>query len=221
MEFGVAGGNGLVELEKLAQEVEKEFPVEFEIYGFDSGMGLPAPQDYRDLPYIWKEGFFHMDLPALKARLARSTLVMGDVAETVPRFFEDYPDAAPIGAIFSDLDYYSSTRDSLGLLKAPDQKILPRVYLYFDDIMSAELGGLMCDEVGQLKAISEYNSSNEFKKLAPIHGMQYTRKRPARWNEQIYIHHSFSHNQYAMYVHSDSNRQLPLTNRGLNDGSAI
>lgn len=47
IEFGVDGGNGLLAMENIAQEVEKEVPVEFEIYGFDTGSGLPEPIDYR------------------------------------------------------------------------------------------------------------------------------------------------------------------------------
>ncbi|HEY5681248.1 MAG TPA: hypothetical protein VIS55_14360 [Pseudomonadales bacterium] len=50
----MAGGNGLVEMERIAREVEPLFGVGIEIWGFDSGKGLPAPRDYRDLPYIWQ-----------------------------------------------------------------------------------------------------------------------------------------------------------------------
>src|SRR5579859_1376029 len=46
VEFGVAGGAGLVALEEHAEEIEKLLPVTFEIFGFDTGQGLPAPQDY-------------------------------------------------------------------------------------------------------------------------------------------------------------------------------
>ncbi|NIP15814.1 MAG: hypothetical protein GWM88_14255 [Pseudomonadales bacterium] len=37
------------------------FGVDIEIWGFDSGKGLPAPKDYRDLPYIRQEAFFEFD----------------------------------------------------------------------------------------------------------------------------------------------------------------
>jgi hypothetical protein len=211
VEFGVAGGNGLLELERLAEQVEREFSTQIEIYGFDTTTGLPAPADYRDLPYIWREGFFRMDVAALQARLSRARLVLGDVRDTAARFFERHPGAAPLGAVFADLDYYSSTRDAFQVLTAQPQHLLPRAYVYCDDVMSAELGGLMCDGVGQLLAIREYNADAKQRCLAPIHGLRHARRRPAAWNEKIYIHHSFDHPQYGTYIHADRDRQLPLS----------
>ena len=57
IEFGVAGGSGLVNIEYHVKEIQKIIDIEVEIYGFDSGVGLPKLEDYRDLPYFWKEGF--------------------------------------------------------------------------------------------------------------------------------------------------------------------
>src|ERR1700734_3211680 len=98
IEFGVAGGNGLLNLEYHANEVEKLTGVTIDIYGFDTGEGLPQPQDYRDLPYHWKTGFFRMDKEVLLARLSRSKVIFGDVAQTAQKFVDDYK-PAPIGAI--------------------------------------------------------------------------------------------------------------------------
>ncbi len=209
LEFGVAGGNGLLELERVANEVEKEFPVKVSLYGFDSGEGLPAPQGYRDLPYIWKESFFKMDVPALKAKLSRSNLVLGNVTETVPKFVADNSHA-PIGAVMCDLDYYSSTIDSFKLFNSDSSTRLPRVYLYFDDIISNEFGGIMCDSVGQLCAIKEFNGQSERLTMQPIAGLKEVRQRPARWNDQIYVLHDFDHPEYCTYVHDSMSRQLPL-----------
>lgn len=199
IEFGVAGGNGLIELEKMAEMVEKEFKTRLDIYGFDTGTGLTSPESYRDLPYIWQEGFFHMDEEALRKRLSRSTMVMGDVAETVPKFLESNSHA-PLGAVFMDLDYYSSTRDALAILKGQPSSILPRLYCYFDDVMSNEDGGLMCDRVGQLLSIDEYNEMGEERYLARIAGLSYVRPRPASWNDKLYIHHAFDHPQYNSFI---------------------
>ena len=82
IEFGVAGGNGLVNMEYHAEKIEELLGVTVDIYGFDTGVGLPPPEDYRDLPYIFKEGFFRMDQAALKARLKRSKLIIGDARDT-------------------------------------------------------------------------------------------------------------------------------------------
>jgi hypothetical protein len=43
IQFGVAGSNGLVAAERHAREITRELGVEFQIYGFDSGVGLPPP----------------------------------------------------------------------------------------------------------------------------------------------------------------------------------
>jgi hypothetical protein len=56
LEFGVAGGQGLLNLEYQARQVEELLSIQIDIYGFDTGEGLPKPSDYRDLPYHWKEG---------------------------------------------------------------------------------------------------------------------------------------------------------------------
>ena len=51
IEFGVAGGKGLIIIEKHAQEIFDEIGIEFEIYGFDLEKGMPPSDDYRDLLY--------------------------------------------------------------------------------------------------------------------------------------------------------------------------
>ena len=208
-EFGVAGGAGLMELERLADAVETEFPVEIDLYGFDSGDGLPEPVDYRDLPYIWKAGFYKMDPDVLQDRLRRSSLVLGNVRDTVPAFFKS-DERAPLGAAFFDLDFWSSTSDALRIFDAPQDRMLPRVLCYCDDVISSELGGLLNDYVGQLAAIRDYNAQHDRRKMTTIAGLDRIRRIPACWNDQIYIHHAFDHPMYNAYIHSDADRQLPL-----------
>ena len=208
VEFGVAGGNGLVELERLASEVEKECGIQIEIYGFDNAAGLPKPADYRDLPYIWQTGFYKMDLDALHSRLRRSQLVLGDVSETAECFFQKHS-AAPIGAVFVDLDYYTSTRDALRIFDSAGAQILPRVFCYFDDVISSE-DTFFSDHVGELLAIKEYNEAHQKRQFAQIAGFRHSRALPAQWNDQIYVHHCFDHTDYTTYVHPDRDRQLPL-----------
>src|SRR5262249_27138323 len=55
IEFGVAGGNGLVILEVIAREVAELMGVEVDVYGFDTGKGYPKPVDYRDSPNLFQE----------------------------------------------------------------------------------------------------------------------------------------------------------------------
>ena len=58
IEFGGAGGEGLLTLQREAEAVKQEIGVAIKVVGFDSGRGLPElTGDYRDHPDYWKEGF--------------------------------------------------------------------------------------------------------------------------------------------------------------------
>src|SRR5262245_378869 len=62
IEFGVAGGNGLLLLEEYARTIGGEMSIQIDVYGFDAGSaGMPQPVDYRDCPHIWSAGFYKMD----------------------------------------------------------------------------------------------------------------------------------------------------------------
>jgi hypothetical protein len=205
IEFGVAGGNGLLNLEHHAREVEKVTDVAIDVYGFDTGEGLPAPQDYRDLPYHWKPGFFRMDKAALLARLHKVKVIFGDVAQTVPQFIaENKP--APIGAIFHDLDFYSSTRDSLAIMDVPPEFRLPRISNYFDDVIGDDIAAYN-PYTGQLAAIEEYNRAHAMQKFTQP---QYLKKYPQHiWTHQYYLYHDFAHPRYNDFISAD-NQQLAL-----------
>ena len=57
IELGVAGGRGLLALEEASAEIGPFLGVKIDVVGFDSGEGIPAPIDYRDLPHSWNAGF--------------------------------------------------------------------------------------------------------------------------------------------------------------------
>jgi hypothetical protein len=197
IEFGVAGGHGLLALERAAEIIESLFDVAIDVYGFDSGHGLPKPVDYRDLPHFWKESFYKMDEERLKPRLRRSHLVLGPVDETVPQFLTSKP--APVGFVSFDLDYYSSTTQAFKLLLAEHSLLMPRIYCYFDDIM-----GLTHSEfTGERLAIREFNETHTFKKITPIPGLRYLlppQYSHDPWPDQMFLCHLFDH---PMYTHSD------------------
>lgn len=200
IEFGVAGGNGLIEIERICARKSLESGIAFSIYGFDTGQGLPPPEDYRDLPYQWQEGFFSMDLDALRSRLRTSKLVIGNVRETVPDFVArgDHP---PIGAVMFDLDYYSSTVDALGIFRTERvTNHLPRVQCYFDDI-----GGI--PSAGAGLSISEFNRENSAMKVENPLSLR-NRREFRDWGWRIFEFHHFTHPQYAVPVVQDD--QLPL-----------
>jgi len=207
LEFGVAAGNGLVNLEYHAQEVSKLLAIEIDIYGFDTGEGLPGPVDYRDLPYHWKTGFYKMDVPKLQARLKKAKLILGDIKDTSKNFFEKY-DPAPIGAIAYDLDFYSSTAAALNMLDADEKYYLPRIFCYFDDIIGTELE-LYNDYIGERLAINEFNQTHEDVKFGlPYHLL--ARTIVECWYHHIRTCHFFKHSCYNKFI-SDENQQVTLT----------
>ncbi len=206
LEFGVAGGRGLLNLEFHAREIEKALDIEIDIYGFDTGVGLPKPVDYRDLPYHWKEGFFSMESEKLLPRLQKARLVIGDIAETSKSFFTEY-EPAPIAAVIHDFDFYSATAAALKMFDAPEKYFLPRVFCYFDDIVGSETE-LYNDYTGERLAINEFNRAHENKKVATSYHLLRERIRES-WHPQIFIYHDFGHRQYKDFV-SDGVDQLPL-----------
>lgn len=188
-EFGVAGGRGLLALEHVAAAMSAYFAIEIAVFGFDSGSGMPAPVDYRDLPHVWGEGFYEMHRDLLESKLKRAKLVIGDVRETVLSFVPPYP----VGFIAFDLDYYSSTKASFRLFESDH---LPRTYCYFDDTIWPQIA---ChnEYIGELCAIREFNNEHKNHKLCQIHGLHYMRDLEAIWHEKMYVLHDFQHPLYT------------------------
>jgi hypothetical protein len=207
LELGVAGGNGLVALERAAERCSEAMGVQIDVYGFDSGQGLPKPTDYRDLPYLFAEGTFPMDTAKLRARLRKADLRLGHVEQTIPEFLQSNP--APIAFISFDLDLYSSTVHALRLLEAPSHLLLPRVYCYFDDILAFTYS----EFTGELLAISEFNQAHEMRKISKINGLRYavpSACRPGAWIEQVYVAHLFDHELYGRYDGTNPRTRLDL-----------
>jgi len=179
-----------------------ETGVGIEIFGFDFGEGLPSSDDdFRNLPYTWRPGLFTMDTSELERRLTRARLVLGDVAETVPPFIAK-GDLPPIGFVAFDLDYYSSTRAALLAFECEYERILPRVYCYFDDTIGPD-EVLHNDFVGELLAIKEFNESHRDRKVAPINGLRHKRLVPATWCDAVFAFHAFEHPLYNAYLGDD------------------
>ncbi len=151
VEFGVAGGKGLLALEQAARWAEECYEVAVDVVGFDSGLGLGAPKDARDLPNIWSQGDFVMDEGRLRAQLERAELVLGWVADTLPAWLGRDP--APVGFCAFDVDQYRATVDALQILQAPLENLLPRVHCLFDDVLGYTFG----DRNGERLAIHEFN----------------------------------------------------------------
>jgi hypothetical protein len=205
IEFGVAGGAGLMNMAKIAAQVSKVTGVKFKIIGFDSGQGMPPPVDYRDHPDLYQHGDFPMNQAALRAALpANVELQIGEVAATVPDFLNRLTDRAPIGYVVFDLDYFSSTQAALQILTAQDPaKYLPLTLAYFDD-MHDPRHNRWCGEylaidlfnaehpmrkIGRDEFLADrriYRRSEWIKKMYSIHVLDSSsRVRPAPWKTQV------------------------------------
>lgn len=188
IEFGCAGGRGLLALEEAATAIGNELSIKIDIFGFDAGPGgLPSGcQDYRDHPDFWKSGDFEMDVDALRQRLDKNTqLVIGDVADTVPHFVSHIQES-PVGFVAYDLDLYSSTVSALKLFSEPGKNMLLQVPVYFDDIEFI----INHKFAGELLAIEEFNRSNEKVKIDRWHGVKNGRPFPERgYLDQMYVAH--------------------------------
>lgn len=207
VELGVAGGGGLIALESAALAVEERLGVRIEVYGFDTGTGLPRPTDLRDAPFLIAEGDFPMDEGKLRARLRRAELILGDVSETIRSFLDTRP--PPVGFAAYDLDYYSSTRDALALLRAEPDRLFPRVLCYFDDVHGYPWG----DCIGARLAIREFSRPDDARQLAALPGLRYllpAGERDERWPDAMYVAHAFDHPAYADPEGTELVRRLDL-----------
>jgi hypothetical protein len=194
LEFGVAGGNGLLDMEQAAAAASRLSGTQIEIVGFDSGSGMPASTDHRDAPWLIEPSYFAMDEAALRARLKSAQLVLGDVAETVPRWSRS--GHAPIGFAAFDLDYYTSTMQALRVLEGSADRLLPRVLCYFDDLF----GYGFTEFTGAHAAIAEFNEAQPRRRVGKLHGLRF--ELPAEefqlpWHEKLYVLHAFDHPRYA------------------------
>ncbi len=191
IEFGVANGAGLLNICAIAKRVTRETGVEFDIVGFDTGKGMPPAVDYRDHPDLYGAGDFPLqDRDQLLARLPENAKILfGDVSSTLGRFLESDP--APIGFVSFDLDYYSSTKDALGIFAAADPSAyLPTTLVYIDDIQFREHNAFC----GEFLAINEFNQEPILRRITPYN---FLRKRRiftrALWVDQIFVAHVLDH----------------------------
>lgn len=189
IEFGVAGGNGLIVLQKWARAVEKETGVRIAVYGFDSGEGLPETcGDYRDHPDKWAPKDYPMDIDALRKKLDQSTqLIIGDARDTVRPFVDGL--SYPIGFCSVDVDLYSSTKAVLAVFSGPNRRVLRRTYLYFDDVADPQ-ASFLHRFAGELLAIDEFNQANSNVKIDRWRGLRSGRIfQGSDWIEKMYIAH--------------------------------
>jgi hypothetical protein len=159
IEFGVAEGDGLRQLSTVAEYLQKEFQMEIQVIGFDTGTGLPDVDDYRDHPEIWSQGEYCMNQDSIS--LPPSTrLILGDVKDTIFEFVKTFDGI--IGFVSIDLDLYSSTKSAMPLFEMPAERYLPATPVYVDDINTIITYNPWC---GEPLALTEFNNNHTFRKF--------------------------------------------------------
>jgi len=197
IEFGVAGGDGLVILEEYSRLIGSFFGVQISVYGFDSGSGMPEPGGYKDLPYVWKAGDYAANPEAVRKRLTNAKLIVGNVETTIDEFLGS--GIAPIGFVSFDLDYYSSTMKAFKIFAGSEATRLPRVFCYFDDIIWPERA-CFNEFTGECGALNQFNLDNDKQKIAKWMHLSWTRPFAAAWNDEMYVFHDFHHKDYNTNV---------------------
>jgi hypothetical protein len=191
IEFGVAGGNGLVSLATHAQQITRHTGIEVDVVGFDTGMGLPAIDDWRDAPWFYSPGDYPGDHPALQRRLdGRAALVLGDIRHTFREWLRG-EHRAPIGFVSIDVDYYTSTVGILdGLASCNAEALLPIASVYLDDILC--FGVPRC--AGELAAVEEFNRNNPSRQFDRADWVSEFRPyREALWLKRLFDLYCFDH----------------------------
>ena len=190
-ELGVAGGAGLMNMCRIAEQTRAAIGVDIRVVGFDTGKGMPPAIDYRDLPEHFQEGDFPMDFAKLRAALPDfATLILGDVRETIPEFVNGLACSAPLGFVAVDVDYYTGAKAGLEILRGSPDKYLPLVPVYLDDI------GIDGSNpwTGELLAVNEFNAENASRKIAPFTLLRSRRIfKNTQWIDRMFAAHIHDH----------------------------
>lgn len=190
-EFGVAHGAGLTAICRLCEKITASTDVQFDIYGFDSDVGMPRLADYRDHPEIWRQGQFQSDHDAIRAQLpANAKLISGNIADTLPVFMaETFDPSVPVGFVSIDVDLYSSTQQCIPILRHPDPKTyLPTTIVWMDDINDQLT---VNNWTGEELAIVEFNETHSDRKLQELRIRQ--NHPPRGWHDHVYGLHVLNH----------------------------
>ena len=205
LELGVAGGNGIIALEKYRENIQKLTNVEINIYGFDTGEGLPEIKNKFDSPFLWKKGDFKIiDRDNLNKKI-KSRIFYGEIKNTIDKFLESNPEN--IIAIFFDFDLYSSTSDFLNQIDKLKKFICPRVYCYFDDVFNPN--HLIDEHSGELLAIKEFNNKNTDIKIGKSLSNSNDFKFPLG-KDNLFMLHNFTHEMYDYYIGKENDTSLNI-----------
>jgi hypothetical protein len=191
VELGVGSGTGLLNLISIGRALERSTGVSFDIVGFDSGRGLPAPRDYRDHPEAYREGWY----PIAEERLRRALggdarLIIGPLEQTVAPFVSTLSAAAPVGFVSLDVDQYFSARAGLEVLAGPPEAYFPYLPVYVDDMMLPSHNS----RAGELLALEEFNREHPMRAIDRDRSLVHRRIfKKAMWLDQMFALHVLDH----------------------------
>jgi len=190
-EFGVATGNGLMNMVELAERIHAESDIEVRVVGLDTGEGLPAIGDYRDHPELWSAGDFAMtNKEELRKRMGdRAELIFGDIKDTIDGFVASLDEAAPLGFVSVDVDIYSGAKSALRALLGRPELYTPAVSIYCDDV-SFFFANRWC---GELRAIDEFNEENQFRKIDQDRSLGSRPSKGDSWYQSMFVGHILDH----------------------------
>ena len=197
IEFGVANGAGLMNMSKISKKVTKVTGVEFQIYGFDTGAGMPLPKNYKDHPELYKVGDYPMDLINLKSKLDNNVeLIIGDLNQTIKNFSENIL-KFPVGFISLDVDYYFSSVEALNIVGSiRPNLLLPCTFLYVDDI-EEDTHNSICGELGAIDFFNKNNTKLYF--IEKNRNIRWNRVfKNAKWIDKIFYIHNLSHDERSL-----------------------
>ena len=144
--------------------MKKYYKIDYQIFGFDTGEGLPNPIDYRDHPEKYRAGDYPPEKLTAKLLPPKTSIIYGNIKETLKDFKNEINEKAKIAFVSIDVDYYSSTKDCLSLFLGNSNQFLPSTVLYLDDVFNTDHNPYM----GELLAINEFNSENKNRKICKM-----------------------------------------------------
>lgn len=192
-EFGVARGDGLLNMLELAEVIGPALGLTFRVIGFDTGAGLPRIVGYKDHPEMWIPGDFSMgeSQDDLRKRIGgRAVLVIGDIEQTIDGFTATLTEDAPLGFISIDVDTYSSTVSALRCLAGRPELYTLAASVYLDDIN----GYTSSRWSGELAGVAEFNDVHMNRKIdrdRTLPGTRPSGRMP--WHAKMFTCHVFDH----------------------------
>ena len=201
IELGCFNFDGIIDLEHYASDIKKFINIDIQIYGFTLKSGLPKTnQNSFDRLYRWSPDEFGYSKKQNYKNIKKSKIYFGNIKDTIPKFKKDIKKKiteSPIGFIIFDLDFYTSTKKALSLLKMNENSYIPRPYLYFDD------HSFSSKYEGERKAIMEFNSK-EKNKISDIG--EFAEQLSILWSKWIYLGKRFK--QICFFKHKKFNMRI-------------